>query len=60
MLAWLYFPPKREAPWWQYKIHKYFPQPSHKHDLSESKVRRQNKVLYNAHNWARNTKGTAA
>jgi len=55
-----YFPPIREAPWWQYKIHEYFTQPSHKHKLGESKLRRQNKVFYSAHNRARNTKGTAA
>jgi len=33
----------RVAPWWQYKIYEYFPQPSHKQDLGESKLRIQAK-----------------
>ena len=54
------FPPIREASWWQFKIPEYFPQPSHKHELGENKLRSQAKKIFSVHNQTCSANGTAS
>jgi len=53
-------PPTREASWWQFKIPEYFPQPSHKHELGDNKLRSQEQKLFSAHYQTFSANGTAS